>query len=266
MKKTIFITWATDGIWKWVAMKLAHQWHYIYLHGRSDEKLQNTIQEIKEISGNVNIKWFIADFEDIDSVKNMVKTIRKKVIKIDILINNAWVYTTLKQTTKNGIDTRFVVNYLSQVVLTNLLLPLLNNSKRPRIINLSSAAQAPVDLNILQWLHQDDIQTTYAQSKLAFTMWSMNLAKTVKNISVIAVNPGSLLDTKMAHEAFGQSWSSAEKWIDILYQLAAQETIDLSRWIYFDNDSWEFSQAHPYAYDENKIQDLLDITQKILNK
>ena len=61
--------------------------------------------------------------------------------------------------------------------MTNDLLPLIKKSEEPRIINLSSAAQASVSLKALAGTEKIGIQEAYAQSKLAITMWSFWLAR-----------------------------------------------------------------------------------------
>jgi len=111
-------------------------------------------------------------------------------------------------------------------------------------------------------------RSTYGQSKLALTMWSFRLAKKLENISVIAVNPGSLLNTNMVREAFGQFWSSADKGGNILYDLAISEEYEGGSGKYFDNDKGDmkgtFGEAHPDAYDEAKIDKLIGVTEEIL--
>lgn len=75
-----------------------------------------------------------------------------------------------------------------------------------RVINLSSAAQSPVDLEALAGRVRlyDDL-TAYAQSKLALTMWPRSMALSLKDSgpAIIAINPGSMLGSKMVTEGFG---------------------------------------------------------------
>ena len=54
--KNILITGSTDGIGKLAALKFAKEGHEIYLHGRSSEKLERVISEIKSKSNNDKIK------------------------------------------------------------------------------------------------------------------------------------------------------------------------------------------------------------------
>lgn len=263
--KHILITGSTDGIGKLTALKLAKEGNTVYIHGRSDAKVNAVVTEIKLASNNENIKGLVADFSDLNAVKTLSEHIKKDIPKIDILINNAGILKSLVNKTKDGLDIRMTVNYLAPYILTTNILSVLKISEAPRIINLSSAAQSPVSESVLNGIEEVTDNNSYAQSKLALTMWSFDLAKNEPNITVIAVNPGSLLNTKMAKEAYGQHWSPADKGVDILYDLATSEAYKNDSGKYFDNDKGDpkghFSPAHPDAYNEDLITALLTKTE-----
>ncbi len=263
--KTILITGSTDGIGKLAASKLAKDGNQILLHGRNSEKLRKTILEIKEVSGNNKIDGFISDLSNFESIKKMILQISESVSKVDVLINNAGVFKSNVQLNKDGLDLRFVVNYLAPYLLTNGLLPLLEKSSSPRVINLSSAAQSTVSIEGLRGNKLLSEQEAYAQSKLALTKWSFYLSQKLTFLNVIAVNPGSLLNTKMVQEAYGQFWSSADKGASILYDLAVSDAYKESTGQYFDNDKGHFSEAHSDAYKQEKIKRLITETEEILN-
>ena len=266
MGKTIFITGSTDGIGKLAAARLAKEGHNLILHGRNAEKLEATISELKATSKNESITEFVADFSDLDEVKNAVNEYLKKDLQIDVLINNAGVFKSPISKLANGLDIRFVVNYLSPYLLTDQFIPLLKESSHPRIINLSSAAQAAVSMDALTGNIELSTQEAYAQSKLALTMWSFYLANKHKDIQVFPVNPGSLLNTKMVQEAFGRYWSSAEKGASILAELAVSEKYHQISGEYFDNDSGGFGRAHADAYNSDKINQLISTTEELLKQ
>ena len=134
-----------------------------------------------------------------------------------MLINNAGIFKTPEPITQDGLDVRFAVNTIAPYLLTQKLLPLLGASGR--VINLSSAAQSPVDPEALAGrVRLSDDLTTYAQSKLALTMWSRSMALSLKDEGpvIIAVNPGSLLGTKMVKEGFGMAGNDIRIGADIL--------------------------------------------------
>lgn len=276
--KTILITGSTDGIGKLAALKLAEAGHQVYLHGRDADKLASVIAEVQAgATGDAvdHIDGFVADFSDLTDVLKMATDVNEKLPKLDVLINNAGIYTTASAMTKDGLDVRFVVNYLAPYELTNALLPLLKQSSKARIVNLSSAAQAPISYKAFVGQERLDDKAAYAQSKLALTMWSMDLADRVASdgINVIAVNPGSLLNTKMVDEAYGHHWSSADKGANILTALAVSDEFADDTGKYFDNDikdgthgdaRGEFGQPHADALDKEAIAELESQTQQVL--
>ena len=99
-------------------------------------------------------------------------------------------------------------------------------------------------------------------------MWSIGLAHELDGISVIPVNPGSLLNTKMVQEAYGRFWSSADKGANILTELAVDPAHEGVTGKYFDNDlgnpKGAFGPAHPNATDPDLIKALMDWTKKIV--
>lgn len=263
--KTILITGSTDGIGKLAAKKLANDGHQIIVHGRNTKKLRTAISEIKELSNNENITGVVSDLSDFESVRKMISELNSGYSKIDVLVNNAGVFKSKHQYNPDGLDLRFVVNYLSPYLLTKGVLPLLKKSDSARVINLSSAAQASVSMEALKGSQGLSSQEAYAQSKLALTMWSFFLSEQYDFLNVIAVNPGSLLNTKMVQEAYGQFWSSADKGANILHDLAVLEKYSDSSGKYFDNDKGGFNSAHEDAYNPQRIAQLTTETNNLLN-
>lgn len=94
-------------------------------------------------------------------------------------------------------------------------------------------------------------------------MWSKHLALEHSWLMVLAVNPGSLLNTKMVREAYGNYWSPADKGMKILHKLTLKESLVQSG-AYFDNDQGDFSQPHPDVYDKSKIDALMFAAHRIL--
>ena len=262
--KNILITGSTDGIGKLTAIKLAKEGHSVYIHGRSADKLATVTAEIKSESKNEKVAGFVADFSNLDAVKQMAHQVNEQLPHLDVLINNAGVFKSSVTHNQDGLDMRYVVNYLAPYVLTEALMPLLQKSSDPRIVNLSSAAQDSIAHEVLRGKENMTERATYGQSKLALTMWSFDLARKVPSVNTVAVNPGSLLNTNMVKEAFGQFWSSADKGANILYDLAVSEKYKDASGQYFDNDRGSFGRAHPDAYDEGEIEKLMKTTAELL--
>ncbi len=260
----ILITGSTDGIGKLAAISLAQKGHKVIIHGRNEEKLTKCLQEIQQNSNLKEVDGFLADFLVPEKINLLGKSIAESYSNLDVIINNAGVYHSSNEKAQNGINLRFMVNYYAPYILTKHLLALLSNSSDARIINVSSAAQSPVSLRALRGEESLPENQAYAESKLALIMWTNYLAQQESGYTVLSVNPGSLLDTKMANEAFGQSWSPAEKGSSILEQLATSSKIKNCSGAYFDNDKGQFSEAHEDAYNPQKVYALIQTTEEVI--
>ncbi len=247
MTKTILITGATDGIGLLTAQNLALEGHTILLHGRSAAKLK-AAQE--KVGGNT--ETYAADLTRMADVTAMAAAVIKAHDTVDVIINNAGVLKLADPSTPSGHDARFMVNTFAPYVLTRALLPIM--PKDGRVVNLSSAAQAPVDLKALYGKTRHDDMSMYAQSKLAITIWSQEMARELpEGPMVVAVNPGSLLASKMVKEGFGVAGHDLQIGADILREAALGASFAGASGKYFDNDSRRFAPPHGAAADGGHV-------------
>ena len=259
MTKTILITGSTDGLGLATAKTIAGLNHNVLLHGRSTAKLEAAQRDVVAVGGSGSVETYAADLSRTADVTKLAAAVTARHDHLDVLINNAGVFQVAETVTADGLDVRFVVNVIAPYLLTKELLPLLASDGR--IINLSSAAQAPVDPAAFAGRKRLDHGNAYAQSKLALTMWSNHLAQQLgaEGPAVIAVNPGSFLGTKMVEEAYGQSGKDVGIGADILTRAAtSSEFADVSG-RYFDNDSGRFASPHPDALDPAKNSAMVDL-------
>lgn len=243
MTKTILITGATDGIGRETARRLASEGLTLLVHGRNSAKLAETAEELRRIPGAGPVETFRADLSSLAEVVGLARAVRLSAPRLDVLINNAGVLRTDSPRTPQGLDVRFVVNTLAPALLTRLLLPTL--AKDGRIVHLSSAAQATVDVEALAGHRRLEAMQAYAQSKLALTMWSQALSDELPEGQVtVTVNPGSLLGTKMVRRGFGVSGNDIGIGAGILYRAALSEQFANGSGRYYDNDSGRFAAPH----------------------
>jgi NAD(P)-dependent dehydrogenase (short-subunit alcohol dehydrogenase family) len=136
------------------------------------------------------------------------------------------------------------------------------------VVNLSSAAQAPVNLQALNGLVSLTEMEAYAQSKLALTMWSQQYSMEVKDSGpiLIAVNPGSLLASKMVKEGFGIAGNDLSIGANILTRLTLEEEFSNASGLYFDNDIGHLNQPHPDTADPKIVKTVMDTIHVLLNK
>jgi NAD(P)-dependent dehydrogenase (short-subunit alcohol dehydrogenase family) len=265
MQKNILITGSTDGIGLETARVLALQGHHVLLHGRNPAKLEDVRKILSALLDGERVESYEADLSRMADVEELAKSVVDKHAKLDVLINNAGIFKTPDPITQDGLDVRFAVNTIAPYLLTQRLLPLLGASGR--VINLSSAAQSPVDTEALtgQVRLSDDF-TAYAQSKLAITMWSRTMALSLKDDgpAIIAVNPGSLLGTKMVKDAFDVAGKDIGIGAEILTRLSLEEEFATASGQYFDNDSGQFSPPHPDALNQQKCEEIVRVVEAAL--
>lgn len=267
MQKNILITGSTDGIGMETAKMLFSQGHKVLLHGRNPAKLEKVAKELASLPGGGQVESFLADLSSMDEVEKLASAVAEKHSRIDVLINNAGVLQVADPFTREGLDVRFAVNTYAPYLLTKLLLSLLGTSGR--VVNLSSAAQTPVNLEALAGraeLHVDMV--AYAQSKLALTMWSRVMGLDLKESGpvVVAVNPGSLLASKMVKEAFGMLGKDIRIGADILCRAALSDEFSTAAGQYFDNDAGRFSSPHSDALIPEKSKEIVDLIESVLAK
>lgn len=264
MSKTILITGATDGIGLETAKLLVMQGHNVLVHGRSIEKLDAVEKTLRAMNGEGEIKRYVADLSKLEDVRRMAKDITTDFAQLDVLINNAGVLKTAQTRTADGFDVRFMVNTIAPYLLTQKLLPIMPVGGR--VVNLSSAAQAPVSIAALQGKGQLDDMGAYAQSKLAITMWTREFASRYGASGVVfsAVNPGSLLASKMVKEGFGVAGNDLGIGANILVRAALSDEFSNMSGKYYDNDNAQFAPPQADGLDDTKMRAIVEAIEGIL--
>ena len=256
MTKTILITGATDGIGLLTAQKLASEGHRVLMHGRSEAKLAKAAETIG------GAETYLADLSRMGDVAAMAEEILGRHRHLDVLINNAGILKAPKAQTEADRDIRFDVNTIAPYFLTRALLPIMPVDGR--IVNLSSAAQAPVDVDAMTRYKPMADMDAYAQSKLAITIWSAEMAREMPDGPVVvSVNPGSLLASKMVKEGFGIAGNDLDIGADILIRAALSEEFAGASGKYFDNDNGQFAAPHSAASNPDHVRAVMATIQEI---
>ncbi len=240
--------------------------HTVLLHGRDPEKLHTIAQSLQSEADGQPIEQYVADLSRMSDVLSLANAVAENHQTLDALINNAGVFTVPESKTKEGLDIRFVVNTIAPYLLTKQLLS--NMSGDGRVINLSSAAQSTVDFDaFLGKLSLSDSEA-YAQSKLAIIMWSRDLARTLGDSgpSIIAINPGSFLGSKMVKEAYGREGKDLRIGAEILTRAVLDIEFSQSSGKYYDNDLGSFAGPHLDALVDQKNTNLVALMDSMLEE
>ncbi len=264
MQKTILITGSTDGIGLETARMLVSQGHNVLLHGRNPARLDEVEKSLSALPNGGRVESYVSDLSRLADVETLAKAVAEKHAKLDVLINNAGVFKTSERITPDGLDVRFAVNTIAPYLPTQRLLPLLGASAR--VVNVSSAAQSPVDSHALAGRGKLSDGAAYAQSKLALTMWSRSMALALKDDgpAIIAVNPGSMLGSKMVKQAFGVDGGDLRIGAEILCRAALSDEFATASGRYFDNDTGRFAAPHPDALNANNCEAIVRVIEAVL--
>ena len=260
---TILVTGATDGLGRRVAQELAAKGATVLLHGRSPERLEATLEELRSRVGSEKAASYLADLSSLSAVRDLAERILSEHARLDVLVNNAGVISPDRKESEDGYELTFAINYLSHFLLTRLLLPLLRGSAPARVVNVSSAGQSPIDFDDVMLERGYGAMRAYSQSKLAQIMFTFELAERLSgtDVSTNALHPASLMDTKMVHESFGYAMSTVEEGTEALVRLAASAEVEGVTGRYFDGK--REVRADGQAYDEGARKRLWELSEDL---
>ena len=201
--KVIIITGANKGIGKEAARQMAKLGAKVYMACRSLDSANQVRDEIIKETGNQNIFVKHLDLASVDSIINFAKQFKKEESKLDVLINNAGLWTKTKKLTDINVEQTFAVNVLGHQLLTQLLLDELKNAAPSRIINTASHFAGGLDIDDINFDKRNYNETlAYKQTKQANRMltreWARRLEK--DNVSVYSMTPGFIPDTELFRE------------------------------------------------------------------
>jgi NAD(P)-dependent dehydrogenase (short-subunit alcohol dehydrogenase family) len=133
-KKLILITGATAGIGEATAYVLAAQGHELILVGRNPEKTDRVTQQIRAKTGNLAIHALLADFSDLEQVRQLAVQVKQKFPPLDVLVNNAGIrsYEPLAEAKRETWERIIAVNLLSYAYLSREALPALRSNRGTR--------------------------------------------------------------------------------------------------------------------------------------
>jgi NAD(P)-dependent dehydrogenase (short-subunit alcohol dehydrogenase family) len=264
----VLVTGATDGLGKALAAELAGRGAAVLLHGRDQERGEQALAELRAQTGNETVGWYRADLSSLAEVRRLAEQVAAEHERLDVLVNNAGIGTTLsgnagRLESEDGYELRFAVNYLAPFLLTRLLQPLLVGSAPARIVNVSSAGQAPIDFDDVMLERGYDGMQAYCQSKLALVMLTLDLADELRETAVTAncLHPGTYMPTKMVLAAGVTPLDSLETGVRATARLVTDpELADVSG-RYFDR--LVDARAHSQAYDPQARRRLRELSERL---
>lgn len=201
--KVVIITGANKGIGKEATKEIAKLGAKVYMACRSLDSAEHAKDEIIKESGNPNVFVKHLDLASVDSIKKFAKSFKQNESKLDVLINNAGLWTKTKKLTDINVEQTFAVNVLGHQLLTQLLLDELKNAAPSRIINVASHFAGGLDIDDINFDKRNYNEAhAYKQTKQANRMLTREWARRLENdnVSVYSMTPGFIPDTELFRE------------------------------------------------------------------
>ena len=173
--RVAIVTGANTGLGFETARMLAERGASVVLAVRDVAKGE---QAAARITGDVTVQAL--DLTSLDSIRSAAADLRAAHPRIDLLINNAGVMYTPKQTTADGFELQFGTNHLGHFALTGLLLDRLLPVPGSRVVTVSSVGhriRAAIHFDDLQWERSYSRVAAYGQAKLANLMFTYELQR-----------------------------------------------------------------------------------------
>lgn len=261
--RTLFITGASRGIGKAIALKAAKDGANVVIAAKTAEphpKLPGTIytaaEEIEALGGKA--LPCIVDVRDEKQVQKAVDDAAKKFNGIDILVNNASAITLTDtaHTDMKRYDLMHNINTRGTFLASKLCLPHLKNSNHAHILNLSP----PLNMNPY-WF---SLHVAYTMAKYGMSMCVLGMAEEFKqfNIGVNALWPRTAIATAAIEMLTGDTSTSRKVDIvsDAAYVMLCKDPKTYTGNFALDDDivtEAGVKDLTPYACDPSNVSNLL---------
>ena len=260
------VTGSTDGIGFATAEQLASKGFSVLIHGRNEQRCNDSVEKIKLKYPEADLDYVTADFSSLSQVEKTADELNSRLASLDVLINNAGVFMPEKIITEDGFESTFQINYLAPFFLTLKLQPLLIKSGKGRIINVSSIAHkwADFDFGNLNGEKYYSGENSYALSKLCNILFTYKHAVEMEkfNVTVNALHPG-VIGTKLLKIGWGMGGESIRKGSETSVYLAASEEVKNVTGKYFINK--KETPSSPISYNKELQEQLWNESLKMLN-
>ena len=188
-EKLALVTGSTAGIGLAIAHGLAAEGAKVILNGRTNERVENAINEIRKSLPEAALDGIAADFGNPEEVKTLIK----KLDRVDILVNNVGIFEPRAFTEISDADwyRLFDINVMSGIRLSRHYFPKMLENNWGRIIFISSESGIQIPAEMIH----------YGMTKTAQIAVAGGLARLTRGtgITVNSVLPGSTMSEGAAN-------------------------------------------------------------------
>ena len=121
-QRVAVVTGASSGIGLHTALGLARGGMRVVMAGRDRARTEQARRWVVERSGSDRVDMALADFSRLAEVRRLADEILTGHDRLDVLVNNAGLFSPRYRLSADGYELTFAVNHLAPFLLTNLLL------------------------------------------------------------------------------------------------------------------------------------------------
>uniref|UniRef100_A0A1A8DRP3 Uncharacterized protein n=1 Tax=Nothobranchius kadleci TaxID=1051664 RepID=A0A1A8DRP3_NOTKA len=270
--RSFMITGANSGIGKATAMAIAKKGGTVHMLCRNRDRAEEAKSDIVSASGNTEVYVHIVDMSQTLRVWEFAETFKKQHPSLNVLINNAGCMVHKKELNAEGMEMNFATNTMGVYVLTQTLIPLLQKSRDPRVITVSSGGM------LVQKLRVDDLHSekgyfdgvmVYAQNKRQQVVLTEHWAKTYPVIHFSAMHPGWVdtpaVSTAMPqfHQMMGDRLRGVEQGADTVVWLALSRVAATTRSGQFFQDRKPVPAHLPLAWTRSSAEEICNFISQL---
>ncbi|KAM3865940.1 dehydrogenase/reductase SDR family member 12 [Diretmus argenteus] len=263
--RSFMITGANSGIGKATAMAIAKKGGTVHMVCRNKDKAEEARADIVRESGNTEVNIHILDMSETRKVWQFTEAFKREHFSLNVLINNAGCMVNKREVNAEGLERNFATNTLGVYILTQNLIPLLQKSRDPRVITVSSGGM------LVQNLRVDGLQSergyfdgtmVYAQNKRQQVVLTEQWAKANPVIHFSVMHPGwadtPAVSTSMPqfHQMMGGRLRSAEQGADTVVWLALSRAAARTSSGQFFQDRKPVPAHLPLAWTHSSAEDI----------
>ena len=146
--RTYVVTGATSGLGLAASEVLARAGAEVLVVGRSAEKTERVVDELRDRTGSTDVQPVVADMGDLDQVRAAAAAIRTGRSRLAGLLHNAGALDHERRTTSTGIEATIASQVVGPFLLTSLLLDLLRAAEPGRVVTMSSGGMYAAALTV----------------------------------------------------------------------------------------------------------------------
>ncbi|KAM4552670.1 dehydrogenase/reductase SDR family member 12-like [Odontesthes bonariensis] len=263
--RSFMITGANSGIGKATAIAIAKKGGTVHMVCRNKERAEEARSDIVSESGNMEVHIHTVDMSQTRKVWEFAEAFKKQYPSLNVLINNAGCMVQKRELNEEGLEKNFATNTMGMFILTQTLIPLLQKSRDPRVITVSSGGM------LVQKLRVDDLQSekgyfdgvmVYAQNKRQQVVLTQHWAKVNPVIHFSVMHPGwadtPAVSTSMPqfHHMMGERLRTVQQGADTVVWLALSRVAARTRSGQFFQDREPVPDHLPLAWTHSSAEEI----------